>query len=156
MDYEKYLEKIKIFVKKMTLFQKIMSIFVLLLIVLGVILLLNPQKKLAERRNAQRRSDVANILNSVYQYSINNNAQSSVNITSQPNMICRDNAKSCEGLVDISEIIKDDKYLLSSVPVDPKEKDPNISGYQIAKLASGRISVIAPLAENKAVISLSK
>lgn len=156
MDYEKYLEKVKIFSKNMTLFQKIIGIFVMLLIVSVVVLLLNPQKKLAERRNAQRRSDVANVLNSVYQYAVDNNGQLPGNITAKPNMICRDNSKSCDGLVDISEIIKDKRYLLSAVPIDPKEKDANISGYQIAKLTNGRISVIAPLAENKAVVSLSK
>ncbi|HBI33831.1 MAG TPA: hypothetical protein DEA43_04285 [Candidatus Moranbacteria bacterium] len=156
MDYEKYLEEIKGYIKKSTKKQRVWFV-VGLLVVLGVVIVaINPAKKMLEMRNSQRRSDVVNILNSVYQYSIDHPDALPESITAQPTMICKSTALSCDGLVDISKITGDKKYLLSKVPVDPKEKNVNSSGYQISKLANGRISVSAPLAENNAVINLSK
>ncbi|HCO99435.1 MAG TPA: hypothetical protein DIT56_02400 [Candidatus Moranbacteria bacterium] len=156
MDYEKYLEEIKNYIKKSTKKQRALFL-VGLVIVLGVVIVaINPAKKMLEMRNSQRRSDVVNILNSVYQYSIDHSGELPESITTQPTVICKSNALSCDGLVDISEITDDEKYLLSKVPVDPKEKDVNSSGYQILKHSNGRISVSAPLAENNAVINLSK
>jgi len=111
---------------------------------------------LLEMRNSQRRSDVVNILNAVYQYSADHGGDLPFQLAGSPAMICRSKAQSCEGLVDISQILASEKKVLSSVPVDPKEKDPNSSGYQISRLANGRINVTAPLAENNAAISLSK
>ncbi|KKQ38971.1 MAG: hypothetical protein US57_C0026G0007 [Candidatus Moranbacteria bacterium GW2011_GWC2_37_73] len=145
MDYEKYLEEIKSYIKKSSKKQRVLAVFVLITILAAVVFAINPEKKLLERRNSQRRSDVANILNSVYQYSIDHSGELPESITTQPTVICKSNALSCDG-----------KYLLSKVPVDPKEKNANSSGYQIHKLTNGRISVSAPLAENNAVISLSK
>lgn len=156
MNYEEYLEKFKSFAKKSTLKQRFGASFVLVVILVGGIVYINPAKKLLEMRNSQRRSDVVNILNSVYQYSIEHNGELPAAITLEPTMICKSNASSCDGLVDISNVIKDGRYVISKVPVDPREKSANSSGYQIFRLASGRISVAAPLAENNAVISLSK
>jgi len=156
MDYEEFLKKIKVFAKETTLGQRAIFAFFILIIIAGSVYLYNPQKKLLERRNAQRRSDVVNILNSVYQYSLDHSGELPFSITSEPKKICKTRAQSCDGLVDISDVINNKKYLLSAVPIDPKEKDANSSGYEISKLSSGRISVSAPLAENGAVISLSK
>lgn len=156
MDYEKYLEKSKFAIKKSTIKQRIFA-GVLLLVLLGIgFFLLNPSKKLLERRNSQRRSDVVNILNAVYQYGIDNEGKLPQSITNVPTMICQTGASSCDGLVDLSEVVEAEKKLLSEVPVDPGEKSFNSSGYQISKLSNGRINVTAPLAENNAVISRSK
>lgn len=156
MDYEKYLEKTKNFIKKSTLKQRFLFGVLAMIILGGYIAYINPAKKLLEMRNSQRRTDVANILDSVYQYALDNNGDLPSSVTSQPTTICRSGAQSCDGMVDISQIINNKKYLLSAVPVDPVEKNTNSSGYQISKLSNGRISVSAPLAENKAVISRSK
>ena len=156
MDYKKYLEKVKNFVKKSTLGQRFLAGFFLCIVLAVVVYFINPSKKLVEMRNSQRRSDVVNILNSIYQYSLDRGGQLPFEISSKPVMICKTKASSCEGLVDISEITGNKKYLLSSMPVDPRESSVNASGYEISRLASGRISVSAPLAENNAVISLSK
>ena len=156
MDYEEYLEKIKIFAKKTALWQRIIFAFFILIIIAGGIYLYNPQKKLLERRNSQRRTAVSNILNAVYQYSVDNGGELPFSISSEPKKICASKAKSCDGLIDISSIVSNKKYLLSNVPVDPREKNSNSSGYEISKLGNGRISVSAPLAENNATISLSK
>jgi|GEM_PF-726857 len=156
MNYEEYLKKITTFLKKTSLWQRLLAATILVAILVVVIILINPAKKLLERRNSQRRTDVVNILNAVYQYSFDHDGQLPFSLTAEPMMICKTKAQSCEGLVEISAITGNKKYLLSVVPVDPREKDANSSGYQISKLSSGRISVSAPLAENNAVISLSK
>lgn len=156
MEYEKYLERIKDFAKKTTRLQRLLAGLFLFAFLGGYVAFINPAQKLLEMRNSQRRSDVVNILNAVYQYSIEPGVQLPESITETPTMICRSDAKSCEGLVDISQILAVEKNLLSGVPVDPKEKDDNVSGYQISRSASGRIVVSAPLAENGVVINFSK
>lgn len=154
--FEQYLKKSKEFVLQTTKAQRIGAFFVLLVFAGIGLYFYNPSKKLLERRNSQRRSDVVNILNTVYQYGIENPGSLEELIFEKPVAVCRTKADNCEGLVDISKIIASKKKLLSSVPVDPREKDRNSSGYQIALLANGRLSVSAPLAENGAVITLSK
>jgi hypothetical protein len=156
MNYEEYVIKGKELLRNSTLGQRIAAIFLLVILFAIVIFFINPSKKLLEMRNSQRRSDVVNILNSVYQYAIEDKNTLPEIVSIEPKGICRSDAKSCEGLVDISPVIKNKRYLLSAVPVDPRENDVNDSGYQIARLGNGRISVTAPLAENNAVISLSK
>lgn len=156
MQYQEYLEKCKIFAKKSTKWQRFLALLFGVIVLVVAIFLINPRKRLLEMRNSQRRSDVVNILNAVYQYGSENGGEFSSGIGASPTMICRSGAQSCSGLVDISQILKVEKKLLSSVPVDPTEKDPNISGYQISRLSNGRMNVTAPLAENNAVISLSK
>lgn len=154
MEYQKYISEAKNKISNLSKTQKTMSIFLLLSIVTVGIFFLNPKKKLLEMRNSQRRSDVVNILNAVYKYSADGGDISFV--TNSPTMICKTGAQNCEGLVDISNVIAKEKTVLSEIPTDPNAKDVNSSGYQIWKSNSGRLNVAAPLAENKAVISLSK
>lgn len=156
MSYQEYLEKTKILLGKSTCWQRCLAALLLLAILIGMAAWINPSKRLLERRNSQRRSDVVNILNSVYQYGLEHDGALPASIGSEPTMLCKSRAASCEGLVDISSVVEDKHYLLTAVPVDPREKGSNSAGYQIARLSSGRISVTAPLAENGAVISLSK
>ena len=152
------MEYIEIILKKISeLTKKQMALIVLVGILIWAVSFfgLNPAKKLAEMRNAQRRSDVATIINGIYQYKIDNNGNLPEAITNEPKEICREKAVSCDGLVDLSFLKIESKYM-DSVPSDPKEKDQNAAGYQIWKLANGRISVSAPRAEKNATISLSK
>lgn len=154
MDYNQILKSFKNRILNMSRVQKI-ALFFLILAVFGLgVYLYNPKKKLVEMRNSQRRSDVVNILNAVYKYGQNGGDISFIKST--PVMVCRQEAASCEGLIDLSNIINKDNELLSEIPDDPSLEDPNSSGYQIWKSASGRLNVSAPLAENKAVITLSK
>lgn len=156
MQYEGYLKNFKEFVKKTTFLQRLGG-GILLFLVIGIgVYFYNPQEKLLEMRNSQRRSDVVNILNAVYQFGVDNDNALSTLIPAEPGMICRSGATSCDGLVNISQIIAVEKRLLSKMPVDPKEKNSNSSGYQISHLANGRISVSAPLAENGVIINQSK
>lgn len=154
MDYKKVLSEIKDKVDKLKKWQKILAVFLLLCLLVGGVFVWNPKKKFIEYRNSQRRSDVVNILNVVYKYSQDGGDISF--LTSDPISICKQGAVSCFGLVDLSDVIKKEEKILSEIPSDPSSNDPNSSGYQIWKSASGRINVSAPFAENRAVISLSK
>ena len=53
-----------------------------------VILAINPGKQLADTRNAQRNADVNTILNSVYQYAIDNNGSLPTTMTTTQTEIC--------------------------------------------------------------------
>ncbi|MDD5397017.1 MAG: hypothetical protein PHW24_03080 [Candidatus Moranbacteria bacterium] len=156
MDYQKYVQLAVDFWKKLDFAKRFLIVASILVLVGVAVFLLNPAKKLLEMRNSQRRSDVVNILNAVYQYRIDNGGALPANISSAANMICSKKASSCEGLVDLSQVLVTEKKILSEVPSDPRESEPNISGYQIFLSSNGRINVTAPLAENNAVISLSK
>jgi hypothetical protein len=149
------MDKIKNFIKKLTNAQFIMVIFLIIIIFGGMFIFINPAKRLIEMRNSDRRSNAQNILNAVYQYTADNNDTLPASITEVPKMICAPKASSCDGLVDLSEIVVQKKYI-SAIPVDPLEKDPSSSGYEIYRSASGRLNVIAAKAENNASISLSK
>jgi hypothetical protein len=155
MDIEEYFEKLKRMVKDSSRKQKLIFAVIFLIILVGIIFVYNPSKKLLEMRNSQRRNDVVSILNAVYKYGVDHEGNFPFQTPSSATMICRSGAKSCEGLVDISKILEEQQLLLK-VPVDPRVNNDNASGYQISWLSNGRISVSAPLAENNAVISLSK
>lgn len=154
MEYDKIIAKAKEIFLNLTKAQKISLAIILVIILLVAVYIVNPKKKLVEMRNSQRRSDVVNILNAVYKFSEDGGNISF--LTATPTGICRQQAASCEGLVDLSLVINKESKVLSEIPTDPASKDPNSTGYQIWKSASGRINISAPLAENRAMITLSK
>ena len=150
------MERIKNFIKKFTPVQILLIVLAVIVFFGVLIFFINPSKQLAKMRNDDRRSNAQNILNAVYQYAADNNGVLPASITESPKMICRLKSASCEGLADLSEIVAQKKYI-SDIPIDPLEKNPNSSGYEIYKSSSnGRINVTAPKAENNATISLSK
>jgi len=135
---------------------QILLIILAVIVLIGVLIfVINPSKQLAKMRNDSRRSNAQNILNAAYQYAVDNDGTLPASITESPKMICRLKAASCDGLADLSEIVAQKKYI-SDIPIDPLEKNPNSSGYEIYKSSNGRINITAPKAENNATISLSK
>lgn len=126
-----------------------------------VILAINPGKQLGDTRNAERRVDVNSILNAVYQYAIDNNGNlpstiaSSTCATVSSNEICRTNAASCSGYIDLSVLTANEKYLVS-MPIDPTSTSTYGTSYRITKNGNGRITVCAPSAEQDATISVTR
>lgn len=155
MEYEEHFEKFKNFMKKTSFLQRMTAVIVVAVFVGIAVFLINPAKKFAEMRNSQRRADIAVILNAVHEYSIANNGNLPAAITENPTMICAENASSCEGLTDLS-VLKESGRYLKKIPSDPTEKSLDSSGYQVSKTTSGRVRIVAPNAERKAAISLSK
>src|SRR3990167_1941316 len=119
-----------------------------------VIIAINPIKQLGDTRNAQRKTDVNTILNAVYQYSIDNNGSLPSTITTSVTAICQ--AAPCTSLIDLSVLTASEKYL-TAIPHDPLlTATTGTAGYTIVKSANGRITVAAPRAEQRAVISLTR
>ncbi len=127
-----------------------------------VIVALNPAKQLGDTRNAQRHSDVATILNAVFQYSIDNNGAVPASIptgtcSATTGEICATGAASCTGLADLGVLTTNQKYL-TAIPQDPQGgTDADGAGYSIVKNATtNRITVCAPKAESGASITVTR
>lgn len=121
-----------------------------------VIIALNPAKQLGDTRNAQRRTDVNTILNAVYQYSIDNNGNLPSTITTSATAICQTGTSDCTSLIDLTVLTTNEKYLVS-VPKDPLiTATTGTASYTIVKSINGRVTVAAPLAEQSAVITVTR
>ncbi len=119
-----------------------------------VIVALNPGKQLADTRNSQREVDVNTILNAVWQYSIDNNGTLPASITTDQTEICKTGGN-CKGLIDLSVLTTNEEYLVS-IPLDPTGSGTNGAGYEISKSSNGRVTVVAPDAEEGAKISVTR
>ena len=120
-----------------------------------VILAINPSKQLGDTRNAQRSADVNTVLNAIYQWSIDNNGSLPTGVTSTQTEICATGASSCTGLIDLSVLTTNEAYL-TEIPQDPTAASGNGVGYEISQSTNGRITVVAPDAEQSATISVTR
>jgi type IV pilus assembly protein PilA len=118
-----------------------------------VIIAINPGKQLAETRNAKRNADVGQVLNGVYQYLIDEGTLPA-SITTTQTEICVTSG-TCTGLIDLSVLTNNEKYLVT-MPIDPTGSSTNGAGYEISKSANGRVTVVAPDAEESATISVTR
>ena len=109
---------------------------------------------MGDTRNAQRRADVNTILNAVYQFTIDNNGTLPAAITTTSTTICRTGG-SCSGFIDLVVLTTSEKYL-TALPLDPIGLSTNGTGYNISKSANGRVTVLAPSAEQGITISVTR
>jgi prepilin-type N-terminal cleavage/methylation domain-containing protein len=119
-----------------------------------VIVAINPTKQLGDTKNAQRYVDVNTILNAVYQYALDNSGTLPATITTTQTEICKTGG-TCTGLVDLGVLTTNEEYLVS-MPFDPTGGSTNGAGYEIVKTANGRVTVVAPDAEQSATISVTR
>jgi type IV pilus assembly protein PilA len=99
---------------------------------------------------------VTTLLNATYQYSIDNNGVLPASITATATEICATTgAGPCAGMIDLGVITVNQKYVIA-IPTDPQKVTVGGSGYTITKTPNGRLTVAAPLAEQSAVITVSK
>lgn len=119
-----------------------------------VILAINPNKQLAQTRNAQRQTDVTTILSAVYQYSLDNDGTLPSAITTTPTEVCKTGG-TCTGLADLSVLTASEEYL-TAIPTDPTGSSTNGAGYEISRSANNRVTVSAPDAEQSATITVTR
>jgi hypothetical protein len=104
-------------------------------------------------RNTMREIDVQTIISAIHQYYIDNGSYIYNQIPVAEIEICKSDAKSCKGFLDLSMLTKDKKYL-EQIPVDPQAGLYNGSGYAVLRSPeSGRILVFSLYAEEGASIS---
>lgn len=138
-----------------TLLEVLLVIAIIAILAGIVIIAINPNKQLGDARNAERRTDVNTILNAVYQYTIDNDGTIPSAITTTSTEICATGASSCSGLIDLSVLTTDEKYLVS-IPEEPQKTNANGVGYLIKKSANGRITVEAQFEEQGTVITVTR
>lgn len=139
-----------------TLLEVLLVVAIISILAGIVILALNPTKQLGDTRNGQRRVDVNTILNAVYQYSIDNNGSIPANITTTVTPICQTGTAVCTGLIDLTVLTNNEKYLVS-MPKDPSViANSGTADYTIVKDANNRVTVAAPDAEQGKTISVTR
>jgi len=141
-----------------TLLEVLLIIAILAVLAGVVIIALNPGKQVGETRNSQRQADVTTILNAIYQYSLDNNGTLPSGITGKATEICATGSSKCSGLVDLSSITTNSKYV-TSMPKDPQCNTTcanNGTGYKVSKDSSNRVTVTAPAAEQGKRINASR
>lgn len=144
--------------KGFTLLEVLLVVAVIAILAGIVIIAINPNKNLGDTRNSQRSSDVATILNAVYQYNLDNNGTVPASITTTPTEICKTGAAVCTGLVDLTVLTTAGKYLVS-IPIDPQcptNCAANGNGYEISKDVNNRITVEAMNPEQGKTISVTR
>ncbi len=139
-----------------TLIELLLVIGIIAILAAVVIVAINPTKQLGDARNAQRRSDVATILNAVYQYALDNNGNIPSTIQTSNRFICKSGANvDCDG-DGVSLNMLTGSYLVA-LPSDPRSSTATGTYYQISKNATtSRITVTAPGAENSATITVTR
>lgn len=130
--------------KGFTLLEVLLVVAIIAILAGIVIIAINPNKQLGDSRNAQRRADVTTILNAVYQYYLDTGT---VPGTPAPSTtvteICKSGGSPCTGLIDLTVLTTNGKYLVS-LPIDrscPTNCAAQGNGYRISKDANNRITV---------------
>ena len=138
-----------------TLIELLLVIGIIAILASIVIVAINPNKQLADARNAQRRSDVNTVLNAVYQYAIDNNGNLPTCITTTSTNVCT-GGSNCSGVTDGCDLdVLTGSYVVN-LPTDPSGATGNDTNYDIIEDASGRVTVSAPAAEEGASISVTR
>ena len=153
----------KFFNKKgFTFVELILVVAVIGVLSASAIMVINPAKRFKDNRNAQRTSDVNAILNSVYQYYIDNDGTLPSAIQEDADClnpsttveICKTGIASLTCLADqklpLTDLTTNEKYMVS-MPIDPTGESTYGTGYNIVKSANSRITVCAPNSEDTTI-----
>jgi len=114
-----------------------------LLVVIGIIAILaaialvavNPGRQFAAARDTQRRNDVYQVVNAIYQYSVENGGEFPTDITATPT-----NIGTCGGCVDLSDDLV--PTFIPEMPADPSTGTGTDSNY-VVFLSGSRVTASA-------------
>lgn len=141
--------------KGFTLVEMLLVVVIIAILAGIVYVAINPGRQIAQTNNAQRQSDVKNILDAVHQYAIDQRGVFPTEITATATEI-----GSATGLIDICTYLV--PTYIAGMPFDPTDSDANYTactsyatGYTIS-VASSRVTVAAPSAELSETISVTR
>lgn len=132
-----------------TLIEIILAIAILAILSAATLAAINPARRLAQARNLERSSHVAQVLAAVKQYASETGQQLS-GLGSIPT--CPSTGNIGTAGINLNSTLVDE-YIVQ-IPVDPTVGTTANTGYTICQTSSGRVEVAAPNAELGESISL--
>jgi type II secretory pathway pseudopilin PulG len=105
-------------------------------VIAAIILLVLPSQK----DNRQQLRDIKTLTSAIENYATDNKGQLPKGITEVPTEICKIHAEDCTGLVDLTVLTINEKYL-TSLPINPHTESANGTGYSVKKDATGKVVV---------------
>jgi prepilin-type N-terminal cleavage/methylation domain-containing protein len=115
---------------------------------------INPAKNFADTRNAQRSSDVVEILNAITQYT-SEQGHSLADLGTFPTCPTMTHIGTGTGLVNLNKAPLVDTYIVG-IPVDPLTGSATDTKYSVCQTAGGRVQVDSTAPENGKVITVKR
>lgn len=152
---------VKNYNRQIKLLRMLLYISISVVIIFLSYLVINPNKLDADKRNATRTLDIANMMSEITRYkesfgSIPDIIPLSKECGGVEDEICKSGQEDCKYKVDMSFLLESEKRGLSSMPEDPLSKSTTGTGYYISHDGEGNIVICAPLAERNVKISVEK
>jgi prepilin-type N-terminal cleavage/methylation domain-containing protein len=141
-----------------TLVELLLTIAIIAILAGITIAIIHPASQLGKARDTERLSEINTILNAVYQYTIDQTTNSSMTplvITTANTQICKSTAVSCSGGADLSILSQSGRYI-TEIPFDPQAPTGTGTNYWISRTTTGRISILAPGAEQATQLAVTR
>ena len=151
--------------KGFTLLEILLVIAAIGILAAIVLVAVNPNRQLAQARNAERKSEVIAISNAVYQFTMDNNGLPAGIDATLRNVVSTSGTTTCTivGSVALATNVSDfvtavtsTVSYVASIPRDPQVATTGCSDYLIQTVTGNRVIVSAPRAELSASISVTR
>jgi prepilin-type N-terminal cleavage/methylation domain-containing protein len=134
-------------VKGFTLIELLVVIGIIAILAAIVLVAVNPARQFAISRDTARRNDIYQVLNALYQYSVDNNGDFPTQITAAFTDIGTSGLNLAPDLV---------PTYIPAIPYDPLTGDTATTLYVLAQEASGRLTATATAAEVAVPLTLTR
>jgi prepilin-type N-terminal cleavage/methylation domain-containing protein len=139
--------------KGFTLIELLVVIGVIAILAAIVLVAVNPARNFAQARDTQRRNDIYQILNAIYQYSVSNEGNFPTGITTTPTEL-GDPANGCTGCLDLTTALVPE--FIPTIPFDPASGDAAATDYVLFQEENGRLTATASGAEITVPITITR